>query len=355
MQIRGSRILGCTVPAALLAGLLALSGCSGAPIQARAPRARETPAPMLNRDLPHPTVPKPPPVTCPDPTVTVRTADELTAALRDADAGAVIQLAPGRYEGKFVTTADGRSDKPIFLCGPREAVLDGGGVRAGYGLHLDGANWFRVVGLTISNAQKGIMADATSSTVIQGVRVENIGDEGIHLRRASSGNVVRDNEISGTGKRRDKFGEGIYVGTAQSNWCTVNDCKPDPSNKNLILGNSISATTSEAVDIKEGTRDGWVVENRFDGSAMTGADSWVDVKGSHYLIADNIGSRSPLDGFQTHEIVPDSGTLNLFTRNNGSGLGRGGYLIALRPERANALRCDNQVTDSGELSNVPCR
>ena len=35
---------------------------------------------------------------------------------------------------------------------------------------------------------------------------------------------------------------------------------------------------------------------------LSGADSWVDVKGNGYLIVDNLGPHSPQDGFQTHVI-----------------------------------------------------
>ena len=82
-----------------------------------------------------------------------------------------------------------------------------------------------------------------------------------------------DNTISDTGIRREKFGEGVYVGSAQSNWCTISDCRPDRSDRNVIEGNAISGTTSEAIDIKEGTVDGVVFDNSFDGAAMTESDS----------------------------------------------------------------------------------
>lgn len=46
---------------------------------------------------------------------------------------------------------------------------------------------------------------------------------------------------------------------------------------------------------------------------MTGAnyaDSWVDIKGSGFMVADNVGYNTVLDGFQTHDQdTPNSGGL----------------------------------------------
>jgi hypothetical protein len=74
-----------------------------------------------------------------------------------------------------------------------------------------------------------------------------------------------------TGRRKPKFGEGIYVGTARSNWCHISACRPDRSDRNVVEGNDIAGTTAESVDVKEGTSDGVVRGNRFDGSSMTEA------------------------------------------------------------------------------------
>ncbi len=60
---------------------------------------------------------------------------------------------------------------------------------------------------------------------------------------------------------------------APSNWCTITDCDPDRSDRNVISGNQISGAGSESVDIEEGTTGGAVRGNTFDGAGMTGADS----------------------------------------------------------------------------------
>ncbi|WP_432830008.1 right-handed parallel beta-helix repeat-containing protein [Dactylosporangium sp. CA-092794] len=296
------------------------------------------------------------PADCPKATTTVSDAKDLEDALSAAQPGNVIVLRDGVYEGKFVASKAADKDNPIYLCGGSGAVLDGGGVKAGYVLHLDGASYWRVLGLTLRNGQKGLMADHVQGALIQGLTVEQIGDEGIHLRNFSSDNVVRGNTVRNTGNRRDTFGEGIYVGTAESNWCTVSDCKPDNSDRNVVEGNTITDTTSESVDIKEGTTGGQVINNTFDGAKFSGshADSWIDVKGNDWLIQGNQGHNSKLDGFQTHEVVKGWGSNNVFKGNTAEVNGPG-YGFNFTPVNGNKADCDNKVTaaDKG-FGNIPC-
>jgi len=299
-------------------------------------------------------LPQAQPVRCPAGAATVSTADELQAALSAAQPGQVIRLADGTYTGEFVTSADGTAQQPIYLCGSRDAVLDGGDIEGGYVLHLDRASYWRLVGFTVTNGEKGVMTDGTVGSVIQQLDVHHIGDEAIHLRDNSTDNVVLDNEVSDTGLRRDKYGEGVYVGTAISNWCRYSDCQPDRSDRNVIKGNTIVRVTSEAVDLKEGTTGGVLEDNTFDGSRMSGADSWVDVKGNNWLIRDNRGESSLEDGFQSHEILHGWGDHNVFSGNTANVDGPG-YGIALRPEEGNVVTCDNTAHGAEQgLSNISC-
>lgn len=295
-------------------------------------------------------------VRCPAATVRVSTADELTAALAAAAPADVIELADGTYVGAFVARTSGTAAAPIWLCGGRDAVLDGGGVRKGYALHLVPAQHWRIVGFTVRNAQKGVMADGTSRTVIQGLLVEDIGDEAVHLRSGSTGNAVLANTIRRTGLRRDKFGEGVYVGSATSNWQEYSGGKPDRSDFNLVADNDIAETGAESVDIKEGTTGGAVLRNTFDGAGMTGGDSWVDVKGNGWIIAGNAGRNAPEDGMQTHRILHGWGTRNVFTGNVSDGTGTGlGVSVHDPRDTANVVRCDNRTTAGGPMtSNLGC-
>lgn len=364
-----------TAVAALAVAALALAGCSGDTTSAAPTPSADvgvsggpsaSPSKSKDRDKdddestsPVPNAPAAPPpdpgsLKCPGATVTVSSADDLTRALADAKPGDSIALADGTYTGKFVTTRSGTQPAPIFLCGGSGAILDGGGIKAGYGLYLNGASWWRLVGFTVQNAQKGVVADKSQHSVIQGLTVQNIGDEGIHLRSFSSDNLVVGNTVRDTGKRREKFGEGIYIGSATSNWEKYSQGGPDRSDRNVIRGNSISATTAESVDIKEGTSSGVLVGNVFDGSALTkeGGDSWVDVKGNSWLIQDNRGTHSLLDGFQTHNVADGWGTGNVFKGNTATGVTE--YGIALKPVLGNKIACDNKASGGKGLSNVDC-
>ena len=122
------------------------------------------------------------PADCPDATVDVKNADELTDALADAAPGDVIVLADNHYVGEFVATNSGTADARITLCGSADAVLDGGDWGGDYVLHLDGAKHWHLLGFTVRNGQKGVMADGTVGSIIERLTVFHIGDEAIHLR-----------------------------------------------------------------------------------------------------------------------------------------------------------------------------
>ena len=242
--------------------------------------------------------------------------------------------------------------EPIWLCGPRDAVLDGGGIKQGYGLHLDGAAGWRLVGFTVRNAQKGVMVDGATGHVIQGLLVEDIGDEAIHLRAFSTANVVRGNEMRDTGQRREKFGEGIYVGSAESNWCRHTDCEPDRSDRNEIVGNLVYGTTAEGLDVKEGTTAGSPAttcsaatpeRRRFVGRCQ---GQRVALRGQHR-------DRLAEDGFQMHEILDGWGTGNVFTATSP---GRRTRLRLRHDEHdGNIVRCDNEVSGAGAgFADVDC-
>ncbi len=296
--------------------------------------------------------------TCDGASVTdVSTADGLTAALAGARPDVVIRLAAGTYAGRFTAAAPGTADDPITLCGPREAVLEGGSIEeAGYTLHLDGAAHWRVAGFSVRGGQKGVMVDRSNFVTIELLQISEIGDEAIHLRQGSSDNVVRGNVIRATGLRNDKFGEGIYVGSAESNWNKYGvGGGPDLSDRNLIEGNDIAETTAEAVDIKEGTTGGILRGNTFSGSGMTDAETWVNVKGNGWQIVDNTGSDAPEDGFQTHRILDGWGARNTFAGNTATVNGPGYGIKITKDDDGNTVACSN-IARSAEkgLTNIDC-
>lgn len=370
MRIDGKFVVG-LVAGVLLAGGLAwlLFGGGGtsktASGGASAGGTGEPPSAMASGDTGPSVVPRPAPalpvpagtgkVACPRATRTVGNARDLQHTLDAARPGDVIRLEAGSYVGKFVAHTSGTAAKPIYVCGDTSSVIDGGGIKKGYAFHLDRASYWRLIGFAVQNSQKGVMADTSNGSLIEGLTVHDIGDEAIHLRNFSTGDTVQYNKIYNTGLRRAKFGEGVYLGSAISNWKQVSGGRMDKSDNNLVRGNVIRAT-AEAVDIKEGTTGGRVVGNVFDGSALGGDkhnDSWVDVKGNHYLIQGNSGKTTPEDGFQTHEIIKGWGTGNVFQANT-IDLG-GGHGVGINDTAGgNTIGCDNKVSGGPLTKNRKC-
>jgi hypothetical protein len=285
----------------------------------------------------------------------VSSADQLQVALAGARPGTAIHLADGVYPGAFEISVAGTAEQPISLCGSRDAVLDGGSPDAGTTLHLQSAAHWRLNGFTVQGGKKGLMVDGSTGVVVDGLLIHRIGDEALHLRAASTDNVVRNTTIRDTGLREPEFGEGIYVGSATSNWCRYSGCGPDRSDRNTVESNDIAATTAESVDIKEGTSGGVLRGNRFSGIGMSESDSWVDVKGSDWSITDNIGSRAPEDGFQVHVIGEGSGERNAFERNVADVGGDGYGINVTKRDRGNVVGCSNRsVGAAAGLSTIPC-
>ena len=291
-------------------------------------------------------------------TVAVATARELQRALDKAAKGQRIRLTDGVCQGEFVVRRSGTASRRIALCGSRRAVLRGDTVKEGYVLHLDGADHWTISGFSVTNGETGVMADRATHNVVQDLVVHHIGHEAIHLRTFSSNNLVRDNLVHHTGLRKAKYGEGVYVGSAHSNWCGHSGCKPDRSDRNRILGNRIGPNvTAEGVDLKEGTSSGLVSGNTFFGRHLTGADSWVDIKGNAWKVQANRGSLSPQDGFQVHVEAPGWGRGNHIAGNTGD-LGPGGeYGVRVDSDASGTVvGCDNRIGGAGKgLSNIACR
>lgn len=293
--------------------------------------------------------------------VTVSSADELESALARAEPGRRIRLAPGTYRGRFKATASGTREHPIVVCGPRTAVLDGGSYSTGYVLHLDRARHWTLSGFTVTRGKEGIMLDRSSSVRMLGLLVHGVGQAGIHLRRFSNWNLVAYSEIRDTGRHEPGYGEGVYIGSARSNWAGITGSRDRPD---LCVGNKVVYSSfgpdvrAEAIDIKEGTRDGRIDGNVFDGTGMEGAnyaDSWIDVKGNGYRIKNNTGHAARRDGFQVHVAVAGWGNDNVF-RNNLANVGGPGYGFHVDPDASgNQVRCDNEVNAAGRgFANVRC-
>lgn len=290
-------------------------------------------------------------------TVSVSNAGELASALAAAQPGQAIQLMDGLYVGKFVAAASGTAAAPIALTGSRAAVLSTGSVESGYGLHITGSHW-RVSGLSVTESGKGIVLDGSTHTVLSGLDVGRIGTEAVHFRANSSDSAILDSDIHDTGLAKPGFGEGIYVGSANSNWARIMGSKsePDRSDRVQIRNNRISRTSAEGVDIKEGSTGGAVVGNSFSDAGYSGAnsaDSWVDIKGNGYTVSGNSGTTARLDAVQVHNVLDGWGRDNVITGNAVLGGVPGFEVWVQSAQLGNTVECKDSPAGRG-LTNVKC-
>lgn len=284
-------------------------------------------------------------------TIDVSTAAQLKSALTAAAPGDTIRLADGTYTGNFKATKAATSGSRITLTGSSRAVLSAGG---GYGLHLDGASYWTVSGLTVRGGQKGIMIDSARGVVVDGVTVHDLDMEGVHFRNSSSDGVIRNSRIHDTGNDGRGMGEGVYVGSANT--------LSDRSDNVQILGNTIGPDVGgENIDIKEGTTGARIVGNTFDGNGLTGAhydDSWVDVKGNNVLVENNTGRNTTNDGYQTHTQQSGWGCGAIFRNNRSTLTGASGSTRLAVNVTNNSSGCrttvhsSNTVTGGRGLTNI---
>jgi membrane protein implicated in regulation of membrane protease activity len=291
-------------------------------------------------------------------TVTVSTTAQLNSALAAAAPGTVISLAANTtFTGNFKAAKSGTSSSGITLTGPRSAVLKASG---GRGLELTGSYW-TLSGFTITGGQKGLMALGVHHTLVDDLKVTGVGHEGIHFQYTSSDNVVRNSEVTNTGLEYAGYGEGIYFGSANSNWPGGT---PDKSDRNKALNNKIGPDVrAESIDVKEGTTGGELTGNTFDGTGQSGehfADSWVDLKGNGYLVSNNTGSKvfvhnETYGAFEVHQQLAGWGSNNTFSGNTAdvqSSYAYGFYVA--KTGLGNKICGNNTVTNAGKgFANVP--
>ncbi|MCU1444485.1 right-handed parallel beta-helix repeat-containing protein [Cryobacterium sp.] len=297
---------------------------------------------------------------CPAATVTVSNAAQLMTAVAKARPGDVVRMSPGTYTGQINLSASGTAKDPIWICGPRNAVVNVGGITKNHGIIVSNSSHLVVTGMTVTNGLKGITVRGSDHVTISDTLVQNIGYEAVHVRENSSDNTIVGNTIRATGLRDPFYGEGVYIGSSEANWCSLTACKPDQSDRNAVVSNSLSYTSAQPIEVKEGTSNGLIFGNTITGKgAMARSESWVKVKGNGWAVVGNTGTDSVLHGFQVNGSVKGWGLRNLFGSNTADVQAAGyGFQIYERSGAGSSyttVSCTNTVTGAtAGFANLAC-
>jgi hypothetical protein len=291
-------------------------------------------------------------------TIKVSDVAQLKLALANAKPGQEIDIKDGVYIGNFIIPVSGTTEHPIILKGSRKVILDGGTNQTGYVLYLKADYWI-IKGITIRNGLKGLVTEEANHNIIDGILVTQIGEEAVHFRKFSTHNSIQNSEISYTGLKTPDYGEGVYIGSAISNWPKYSNSEPDKCDANQVINNKIGPfVAAECIDIKEGTTGGLIKGNTFDSQGITGAnyaDSWIDVKGNAYIISDNIGNNSQpsvlQDGFQINCAATGWGNDNEFM-NNICHVNADGFGFSIRLKSAKGEPTGNKVYGNNKVINA---
>jgi len=220
--------------------------------------------------------------------------------MKTAQPGDIIILNPGFYEGDVATSGhnnahfysnqSGTASNPITLKSydkNDQQTLLGTTFALYYGLYITGDHWI-IRDLVVQHAQKGIVLDHANHTLMDNIKVFDMGEEAVHIRDSSQNNVLSNCLITDTGKAgRPGYGEGVYIGS---------DTKLIPndlSSNNRVGGCQIGPrVTGELFDVKENTTRTIIEKNTLIGDAIAGidyhyADSFIDIKGDRVIVRYN--------------------------------------------------------------------
>jgi hypothetical protein len=295
--------------------------------------------------------------------VKVSTFTQLSSAISSAQPGDLIEMADGVYKGKIRSSLSGTKENPITLCGSKQAVLTLERIDSDYVIYVQGSHWV-LEGFTVTNAKQGVRFAYGGHNVIRNLLIYNLGQEAISLKGFSSYNRIEGNHIHDIGKAAPMYGEGVYIGTAESQQCQWSNCGFDHSDHNVVINNIIGPNvTAQHVEVKKGSSHNQISGNKFYGAGMVDYSgsanyAWVKVAGNNCVISNNEGHDSPVGNGISIESSDDGvwGNNNLVNENklyvNGPGFG---IKVSKKVRATTTVKCNNIVEGAAlGFSNTNC-
>lgn len=292
--------------------------------------------------------------------VNVSTMAQLTAAAAtNALAGDQIRMAAGTYAGRVTTTKNGTAAAPITVCGPRTAILDGPDL-TGTGFYLNGADYWTLKGFTVLDNLAGVAAkNGANFNRFDSLDVHGQGQAGIVIKQDSKHNTIWRNQVHHTGVDTAQFGEGVYIGTTESQWVGG---IPDHSDSTLVYGNHVYDNGADNVQSMAGTTGTIIRRDTLDGSSFVNYPAapphWVLAMGNNMIVDSNVATNADTHGMKIRQSTTATGWgLNNFFQANTMTMNTGGLYYAIYKETAAPgliVKCDNVRTDAGAMTNVTC-
>ncbi len=208
----------------------------------------------------------------------------------------------GKAGQPITFAAYGTGDRPIF-----DGSYD---QTAFYGVYVTGRSWLAFEDLYLYRHNKGFWIYGSNNVTVSNFHVSHTSGECIRIKHNSSQVTVDNTEIHNCGVTIN--GEGIYVGTDPAQAGGV----PDRTTYVTVKNNHIYNTRDEAVELKAGTSDCTVINNRFHDitvryNGAMHAGLWSDpVINPNHTIASNVIYNIYGDG--GYGIIVASGGIKIY-------------------------------------------
>ncbi len=244
--------------------------------------------------------------------------------------GDTIHLAAGDYRENVISVTAGRTNAPITIMGPTDAILRGTGA-ASAAFYLTHSH-YTLVGFTIDGLfgdpqdkkgytekllyvqGRGEKAGVTGLQVLN-MNFQNAGGECLRLRYFAQHNEIAYSTFTTCGLLDFAFadggknGEAIYIGTSTDQWADGKNptADPDESSHNWIHHNVMNTQGNECVEIKEGGYANLIEHNSCTGQLDPEA-AGIGTRGSGNIIRyntiyGNVGAGVRLGGHTVNGIT----------------------------------------------------